>query len=230
MQLHSKAVAILILFLFLFASVVPMISGNYGLDNFNPDNAPFTTIIIDSNTAIITLVAVDYPLNKGSGVKATYYKLDGGPQIEYTEPFKVKDGTHTIEYWSIDNWSPPNVECHKTATFTVDTTPPTVEITSPLPGGIYFLGNKIFNLGSTAICIGKVPIEVSANDGDGSGVESVFFNIENDTGYDSSAPYQYTYKGTRFGELTITATAIDKTGWMSEPDKMTVTVLSLGIL
>jgi len=224
MRLHSKAVAILIMFLFLMTSVVPMINGSVILYEPEP---PVTTIFFDKYTSMITLVAVDYPLNKGSGVKATYYKLDGSPQIEYTEPFQLPEGRHTVEYWSVDYAD--FMETHKTATYTVDTTPPTVKITSPEMGGIYLLTNKIFTFGSATICIGKVPIEVSANDGDGSGVETVFFDIKNDTGYDSTAPYEYTYKGTHFGELTITVTAIDNMGLMSEPETMTITVFSLGI-
>lgn len=227
MQLHSKAVAILILFLFLIVSIVPIITGVCKLDD---SEAPVTSIFFDEYTGTITLVAVRYPLNKVIGVKATYYKIDGGPQIEYSNPFQLPEGTHTVEYWSIDDLNPPNEECHKTVTFTIDTTPPTVEITSPEVGGIYFLGNKILNLGEKAICIGEVPILISANDGDGLGVDTVFFNIKNDTGYDSTVPYGYTYKGSHFGELTITATAVDKKGLMSEPDKITVFVFSLGIL
>ena len=221
MRKYAKAVAILIMFLFLLASVVPMVNGNMRLDD---PTVPVTSIFYNDDTGIVTLIAIDYD----GEVIATYYKIDGGPQIEYTEPFKLPEGTHTVEYWSVDNnggW-----EMHKTATFTFDTTPPTVLITSPEEGGIYFLGNKILNLGEKAICIGEAPILVSANDGDGLGVDTVFFNIKNDTGYDSTVPYGYTYKGSHFGELTITATAVDKKGLMSEPDKITVFVFSLGIL
>ncbi len=224
MRLYAKAVAILIMFLFLMASVVPIIYGNNILYSPEP---PVTSIFFDRETGIVTLIAIDYPLKGCSGVNATYYKIDGGSQTKYTGPFQLPEGTHTVEFWSVDNVS--NMETHKTATYTYDSTPPTVEITSPEVGGIYFFGNRIFTIGDKVICIGKVPIAVMTSD-ETSGVESVFFNIENDTGYDSTPPYEYTYKGTNFGALTIKVTAVDKNGLMSEPDTMTINVYSLGIL
>ncbi|MBN2603389.1 MAG: hypothetical protein JXA91_04575, partial [Candidatus Thermoplasmatota archaeon] len=95
MRLHTKAVAILILFLFLMASVVPIINGYYLLDDIEP---PFTSIFFDEYTGMVTLVAIIYPLEDERKVNATYYKIDGGPQTKYTEPFQLSEGTHTVEY------------------------------------------------------------------------------------------------------------------------------------
>ncbi len=191
------------------------------------DEDPVTSIFFNGDTGTVTLVAVDYPLNKNSGIAGTFYKIDGGAQTTYTVPFDIGEGQHTVEYWSEDNAG--NVETHKTASYTVDSTPPTVELTSPEVGGIYFLGNKLFNLGTTTICIGKVPIVADAADA-GSGVARVLFDVNGDTGYDDAAPYAYTFKGMVFGSLTIEATAIDNNGLMSSPDSMTVTCFSLGLL
>jgi len=223
MRLHSKAVAILIMFLFLMLSVVPIINGYYLLDDVE---SPITSIFYDEYSGMVTLVAILYVPYEGQEIIATYYKIDGGPQIEYSYPFQLPEGTHSIEYWSIDNlvgWEP-----HKTATLTYDSTPPTVEITSP-EVGLYLFGKRILAIGSSTICIGKVPITVIASD-ETSGVDMVFFNIKNDTGYDSTPPYEYTYKDTNFGALTITVTAVDKNGLMSQPVTMTIKVYSLGIL
>jgi hypothetical protein len=194
-----------------------------------PDDTvpPGTDIFFNEQTGQITLVATDFPLNKASGVAATYYILDGGAQTEYMGPFTIGEGTHTVEYWSEDNAG--NVEGTNTATFTVDTTEPTVELTSP-EAGIYFLGNKLLNFGSKAICIGKVPIAADADDGTGSGIARVLFDVDGDTGYDATAPYEYTFRGMAFGSLTIKATAIDNKGLMSDPAEMTVTCFSLGLL
>jgi hypothetical protein len=191
--------------------------------------APVTSIFFNEQTGQVTLVAVDYPLNKASGVDATYYKLDGGAQTEYTGPFTIGEGTHTVEYWSVDKAPSPNVENTKTATYTVDTSEPTVELTSP-EAGIYILGNKLLNFGSKAICIGKVPIAADADDGTGTGIARVLFDVNGDTGYDDAAPYEYTFRGMNFGSLTIKATAIDNKGLMSDPAEMTVTCFSLGLL
>jgi len=63
----------------------------------------------------LTLTAVDAAGGQpGSGVKATYYTLDGGPPLTYVAPFTVsKVGTTTVEYWSVDNVG--NEETPKTA-------------------------------------------------------------------------------------------------------------------
>ncbi len=40
----------------------------------------------------------------GSGVKATYYTMDGHSSHTYTAPFSVSSqGSHTVTYWSVDN-------------------------------------------------------------------------------------------------------------------------------
>lgn len=189
---------------------------------------PVTSIFFDSETAQVTLVAVDYPLNKGSGVAATYYKIDGGEQQTYGGPFTIDEGTHTVEYWSVDQNG--NTEPTKSSTFTVDTSPPTVTLTSPEEGGIYLLGNKVLSLGSSTFCIGKVPVAADASDA-GTGVNKVLFDFSNgDSGFDESAPYEYTFRAMHFGSLVITARAVDNNGLVSSPDEMTVTVFSLGLL
>jgi len=70
-------------------------------------------------TATIAFVAVDNP--GGSGVNATYYRLDGAAALESTSvvvPPPVSSATtHTLEYWSVDNAG--NIEQIETATFTV---------------------------------------------------------------------------------------------------------------
>ena len=229
MQLRSKAVAILIMFLFLMASFVPMINGNCSLDEM----PPVTSIFFNAETGIITFFAEDmhFP-GQIPGINATYYKIDGGPQTKYTVPFRLPEGTHTVEYWSVDNASNEEIP-HKKVTYTYDSTPPTVEIISPEAGGIYFFGNKLFTIVATVICIGKFTIEVNANDGDGYGVKAVFFNFSNgDSGYDYNETdgWSYNFNNPHFGELEITVTAIDEKELMSEPDTMTIKVYSLGIL
>ena len=77
------------------------------------------------SAATIKLTATD----AGSGVAATYYKLDGGAQVTGTSINVTAVGAHSIEFWSVDVKG--NVESpHKTAAFTItapvpDTTAPT---------------------------------------------------------------------------------------------------------
>ncbi|MCD4664626.1 MAG: hypothetical protein K8R68_05080 [Bacteroidales bacterium] len=128
-----------------------------------------------------------------------------------------------------------NEESHKTATFTFDSTPPTIEIISPEEGKLYLNGSLIMDriFDNKTLCIGKVPVAVNADDEDGTGVSMVMFSFSNgDSGYDNdgSNGFTYTFKGMHFGALTITAVAIDNIGLTSTPDSMTVDVYSLGLI
>ncbi len=54
-----------------------------------------------SNPATVTLSAT---AASGYSVANTYYKVDGGSTQTYTSPFTVSgNGSHTINYWSVDN-------------------------------------------------------------------------------------------------------------------------------
>ncbi len=59
-----------------------------------------------------------------SGVQATSFVLDGGAQQTGTSVTISSEGTHTLEYWSVDNAG--NVETHHTAQIKIDLTPPTI--------------------------------------------------------------------------------------------------------
>jgi hypothetical protein len=191
---------------------------------------PVTNAYFDCDTAKVTLVAIDYPLDKTNcGVKATYYKIDGGSETMYTSPFTIPEGTHTVSFYSVDNCD--NKENAKTKTYTVDTTPPTVQLTEPIAGKLYLFGSPVFDrvLSDTTLCIGKVPIAATADDSGGSGVNKVLFAFNGGTSWDESSPYTAEFKGMKFGDLTITVTAIDNVGLESAPDTMTVKVYCLGL-
>lgn len=190
---------------------------------------PVTSICYDSINGIVSLYAVDYPEPEPSGVKATYYRIGSVGNFNiYEQPFKLPEGTHTVYFYSEDNVG--NLEGIKQATFTFDSTPPTVTITSPEAGKVYLFGEPIFNRISslTALCIGKVPISVTADDGVGTGVNKVLFSYNNETSWDDTEPYEDVFRGFVFGDLTITVTAIDNLGHESEPVEMTIKCYSLG--
>ena len=194
---------------------------------------PVTSIFYDTETGMVTLIAKVYPLNSGVYIVGIYYKIDGDVTQIYTEPFFIGEGTHTVEYWSeaSNEW----VEQHKSATFTYDSTPPTVEITSPKEGKLYLFGSLIMSriIGNKTLCIGKVPVVANADDGTGSGVSMVLFSFSNgDSGYDNdgSNGFTYLFKGMHFGTLIITAVAIDNIGLTSTPDSMTLDVYNLGLI
>jgi hypothetical protein len=58
-----------------------------------------------------------------SGVASTRYIVDGGANTAYTVPFNVSgDGTHTVQYWSVDTAT--NAETSHSDTLRIDTGPP----------------------------------------------------------------------------------------------------------
>lgn len=192
---------------------------------FEDTTPPVTTLVWDDLTGTFSLFAYDPAGPASSGVCATYYKLDGGATTEYTGPVTLSEGTHTVEYWSVD--CAGNEESHKTSPqLVVDTTPPTVTITQP-EDALYLFGSKILSL-SKPLCIGKITIVADASDA-GTGVTMVTFDIDGDSGYDTTAPYEYTYRGMHFGAATVTVTAYDGKGLTAQASK-DFTIFSLGLI
>jgi len=195
---------------------------------FEDTVAPETSLFFNDDTQMVTLVANDLPLNKGVGVDATFYKVDGGETMTYGGPFMIEEGTHTVEYWSVDNNENEELP-HKTAELVVDNTPPVVEIISPEEGKLYLFGSPIIDriLGDNTLCIGKVPVEATATDE--SGVKTVLFKYNGETHWDNEAPYEHVFKEMHFGGLTISVSAIDVNGLTSAPVTMDITVYCLGL-
>ena len=183
-------------------------------------------MVFDDLTGTVSLFAYDPTGPAASGVCVTYYKIDGGATTEYTNPFTLSEGSSRVEYWSVD--CAGNEESHKTSPeLIIDTTPPTVSITAP-ENGIYLFGSKLLSLGSKPICIGKVTIVADANDA-GTGISLVTFDVDGDSGYDASVPYEYTYRGMKFGAATATVTAYDGKG-LTAQDSIDFTIFSLGLI
>jgi hypothetical protein len=82
-------------------------------------------------TAADQTVTLD-PHDGLSGVAATYSKLDGGATKSGTSVPVAGDGTHTLEYWSVDEAG--NEEAHKTVDVKIDGSSPRIAHTlAPLP-------------------------------------------------------------------------------------------------
>ena len=73
-----------------------------------------------NNSATVPLTAHD----NLSGVKATYYRLDSGAQQEGSSVRIDSEGTHTLEFWSVDNAD--NVEAHGTVLIAIDKGAPSI--------------------------------------------------------------------------------------------------------
>lgn len=157
--------------------------------------------VIGPNTgsnAVITLNPVDESYD---GVKATYYRVDGGAvatgtSIAVAGPAVAGSASHNIQFWSVD--SSDNTETVKNASFTItrDSTPPTTTF-SPAP----------YYKTSTAI-------PITAVDSGGSTVYRISFR------YDSSS-YWYNVYGAAssinpaaigLGTHTVSYYAVDAVG------------------
>ncbi|MGI0059860.1 MAG: OmpL47-type beta-barrel domain-containing protein, partial [Nitrosotalea sp.] len=79
--------------------------------------SPLQGLTFYSNPVTVTLTA---SADAGYSIANTYYKVDGGSQQTYTEPFTINGtGKHTVEYWSIDN-SGISESPHLTKSFTIN--------------------------------------------------------------------------------------------------------------
>jgi len=113
-------------------------AGNFSTENYEwvsiDLTAPTTTSSLTGNLVSgtyyspvkVILTGTD---TGGSGLKATYYNLDGGGTSTYAGAFNVSGvGNHVLIYWSADHAG--NVESAHTVTFTV-ATPVAAVLTSP---------------------------------------------------------------------------------------------------
>ena len=80
------------------------------------------------STVTVTLTVSD----DLSGVAATYYTLDGGSKTQYPGSFMISTvGTHTLDYWSVDNAG--NKEKKNVDTFAIASSTTTTLTSSPNP-------------------------------------------------------------------------------------------------
>ena len=130
------------------------------------DTTPPTTTsnaqTLYTSAATIVLSATDAG---GSGVAATHYTVDGGPQQSGTtiQVAAPESGTaaHTLSFWSVDGAG--NIETAHTVSFTIqtaDTTPPTT------------------TSNAQALYTGAATIALSATDAGGSGVAATHYTVD----------------------------------------------------
>lgn len=153
-----------------------------------------------NGAATIKLTAADN--TGGSGIKATYYKVDGGAQqtgttISVAAPASGS-ATHTISFWSVDNAN--NSETPKSATFVVwkaDTTAPTTTSTA----------QAVYNAPSTITLI-------ATDNSGGSGVAHTYYKL------DGGAQTEGTLLGTGGeGRHDLEMWSVDNLGNVETPHK-----------
>jgi hypothetical protein len=89
--------------------------------------APNTNAVAPSGWKATDQTVTLDPHDGLSGVKDTFYKLDGDAAKRGTDVAIAGDRTHTLEYWSLDNAG--NQETHKTVEVKIDGTSPTISHT-----------------------------------------------------------------------------------------------------
>jgi hypothetical protein len=148
----------------------------------------------------------------GSGVAAIRYTLDGsnptGTSTLYTGPFNLS-ATTTVKFRAWD--AAGNVEATRTQVVQIDSTAPTVAITSPANG---------------ATVTGNIKIVASASDSQ-SGVASVAFYVDGSLiGTATNSPWQVQWNTRRVptGQHVLTAIATDRVGNSQASAAITVTV------
>jgi len=120
--------------------------------------APITTtdaLASYAGTATITLSATDGA--DGSGVSATWFRLDGAQEAAGSVVTTTTVGEHALEYWSVDNAG--NVEQSQTATFSVAVpgevslldSPPDVQPFSAAPPDSPLLAPALFGRRPTGV-------------------------------------------------------------------------------
>jgi len=115
-----------------------------------------------STSLQVTLTATDVT----SGVRATYYTIDGGTQQTYSgNPYTVSgEGTHQISFWSVDNAG--NTETTESDSFKIDSVAPTT--TDDLSGTA---GNNGWFTSAA------VSVTLSASDATG-GVAATYYRVD----------------------------------------------------
>lgn len=138
-----------------------------------------------------------------AGVGYTRYRIDGGSWQTYSSSFSVSgDGTHTVDYYSVD--AVGNEESARSLTIKVDTNPPS--------------GSLSINRGASTSYSLNVILGPSASDGSGSGVSQMrFSNSSPDWGeWEAYAPERAWRLTDGSGSKTVYVQFQDTAGNISE--------------
>ena len=193
-----------------------------------PDTTPPTVSITSPSNGqtVSATVTVTANASDNVGVAGVQFVLDNGTNIgaeDTSAPYSVSwnttgaaNGSHTLTAVARDAAGNRTTSAQVTVTVAnappVDTTPPTVSITSPSNGQTV-----------------SATVTVTANASDNVGVAGVQFVLDNGTNIgaeDTSAPYSVSWNttGTPNGSHTLTAVARDAAGNRTTSAQVTVTV------
>ena len=158
---------------------------NHTFEGVKGDNGWYTSNVL------VVLTAED----NAAGVEFTFYKIDDNnwTKKKYTDPFTFivsEDGEHELRYYSVD--SVGNNETEKNASFNIDKTSPTIDLTAEGSGKIWLLIADVYDKTS--------------------GIAKVEFYVAGEClGNVTESPYEWEYTGASSGE-TAQAIAYDNAG------------------
>ena len=168
-------------------------------DDMNPSSSLSYTPEYSSNYILnITSFSLSASDGSGSGVDTIWYRIDDGDWIIYSEQFTLKDfdeGLHTIEYYSVDNVG--NTESLNSESVYID-------LLAPITNIQYVLASQ------PNIVNESTKFSLSAHDGAGSGIDSIFYRIDDGDWIIYSE--QFTLKDFDEGLHTIEYYSVDNVG------------------
>ncbi len=151
-----------------------MPQGATPITTFSEDNAGnFSNVLVETlyvdTVAPATSVSLSGTLSSGiytsavtvqltatdatSGVKTTYYKLNGGATTVYSAPFTVSTlGSNTVQYWSVDNAG--NTGTTNSTTFTIHSPTTATLVATPNPS---LLGGSVKMTATVTATISGTP-------------------------------------------------------------------------
>ena len=167
-------------------------SADFKIDQLPPTTTHTFSGEVGNNEWYLTFNFNLNAIDSTSGVLTTYYRIDSGGWNLFTTPVVItSEGTHTLEYYSLDN-AGNSEPINGPFPFKLDATAPEVTLTK--------LQVDLFTV--------KFYADV---DDSVSGPDYVQFSIDGVIqANDTTSPYEWTWTGV--GDYTVTATAYDTAG------------------
>jgi uncharacterized repeat protein (TIGR02543 family) len=208
-------------------------SGNpgYSFDHWSGDasgSSPVTTVTMTGDKSVVAhFTSNQYTLTVIIDGQGTVVKVPNQTTYPYNsivELTAIADENWVFSSWSGDlsgTQNPQNITMNGNKTVTAhftydgdDSIPPLVQITKPVPNGIYIFDKFIlpFQMIPMPVCVQMLTFEVNASDNE-SGIERVEFFVDGVLkGEDTSEPYSYEWRELRCGKHTLAVKAYDNAG------------------
>jgi len=142
----------------------PIRSAYVAIDSTPPTTSASVSGSVGSNGWFVSNATVSLNASDSlSGVAAISYRIDAGPWKDYSGPFLVSEGTHTIEFFAVDMAG--NEEAIRSITVSVDTI---------APSSIADLSGQS---GANGWFVSNVSVSLNASDAT-SGVAAIWYRVD----------------------------------------------------